>query len=71
MRHFDPIIINRFPLGFNPRIRKGCDMISQRRSFRLLRFNPRIRKGCDIVQQFFNFISNGFNPRIRKGCDRY
>ncbi len=37
--------------GFNPRIRKGCDSISQLFFYIFKGFNPRIRKGCDLGWQ--------------------
>ena len=55
--------------GFNPRIRKGCDVTCTRWQRKGLCFNPRIRKGCDSFRHVLCCDQIGFNPRIRKGCD--
>ena len=36
-------------VGFNPRIRKGCDTGCTLLMARSNGFNPRIRKGCDYL----------------------
>ena len=46
--------------GFNPRTRKGCDLILSTGLIIPLCFNPRTRKGCDCMFME-SFIDNIFS----------
>ncbi len=58
-------------MGFNPRIREGCDRYFAQSLVHLRSFNPRIREGCDVVEGHAVSIVRRFNPRIREGCDNH
>ncbi|VDA98958.1 Octaprenyl diphosphate synthase / Dimethylallyltransferase / (2E,6E)-farnesyl diphosphate synthase / Geranylgeranyl pyrophosphate synthetase [Olavius algarvensis spirochete endosymbiont] len=42
-----------YPLGFNPRTREGCDVISTAPRRLDDSFNPRTREGCDEGRRIF------------------
>ena len=43
---------------FNPRTRKGCDLVSIALKRNKFRFNPRTRKGCDNTSIFLRIKNN-------------
>ena len=61
----------RFPTGFNPRTRVGCDRTMECRFMHPPCFNPRTRVGCDMTTSSPRIVvSFCFNPRTRVGCDQ-
>ena len=50
MRHLSSALV-MLCKGFNPRIRKGCDIFKPNVREAHVGFNPRIRKGCDCAEE--------------------
>ena len=56
--------------GFNPRARRGRDVVACPASAGLFCFNPRARRGRDVVLLRLLASRCCFNPRARRGRDR-